>query len=370
MPNGDNGRMSSLSDAFRGLAQAWPRAGSPRPIVVIGAGSIVRDAHLPVYGRLGLPVAGIFDIDEAAARERAQAFGIQRLFASLDEALDEPGVVFDVAVPPQAIAAILEQVPEGSGVLIQKPMGRDLDEARRIRELCGARRLVAAINFQLRFAPNMLALREAVRGGLLGEVTDVEVRVNLHTPWGYWAFLRGVPRLEVLMHSIHYLDLIRALIGEPTGVYCRGVRHPELAGYADARTSIILDYGGGGGDEVRCSLMMNHTHDFGPRFAVSQLKVEGTKGAAIAKMGVNLNYPDGEPDELLVAERGGDWEAVPLRGSWFLEAFEGPMSNLQRVIAGEDAALVSPVGDALRTMAVVEACYDSSARGGVPVAEE
>ena len=53
-------------------------------------------------------------------------------------------------------------------------------------------------------------------------------------------------------------------------------------------------------------------------------------------MGVNLNYPHGEPDELLVAERGGDWEAVPLRGSWFLEAFEGPMSNLQRVVAGED----------------------------------
>jgi predicted dehydrogenase len=358
--------MSALSDAVRELPQAWPRATSPRPIVVIGAGSIVRDAHLPVYARLGLPVAGIFDVDEGAAWERARAFGIGRVFPSVEEALGEPGVVFDVAVPPQAIAAILERMPEGFGVLIQKPMGRDLEEARRIREFCQERRLVAAMNFQLRFAPNMLVLREAVRRGLLGEVTDVEVRVNLLTPWGYWAFLKGVPRLEVLMHSVHYLDLIRSLIGEPAGVYCRAVRHPELAGYADARTSIILDYG----DQLRCSLMMNHTHDFGPRFDVSQVKVEGTKGAAIAKMGVNLNYPHGEPDELLVAERGGDWEAVPLRGSWFLEAFEGPMSNLQRVIAGEDAALVSPVADAFRTMAVVEACYESSARGGVPVAQE
>ncbi len=358
--------MSALGEAFRGLPQAWPRATSPRPIVVIGAGSIVRDAHLPVYARLGLPVAGIFDIDEAAARDRAHAFGIERAFSSLDEALGETDAVFDVAVPPQAIAAILEQMPEGSGVLIQKPMGRDLGEARRIRDLCNERRLVAAVNFQLRFAPNMLALRQALRRGLLGDVTDVEVRVNLLTPWGYWAFLQGVPRLEVLMHSIHYLDLIRSLIGEPAGVYCRGARHPELAGYADARTSIILDYG----DDLRCSLTMNHTHDFGPRFAVSEIKVEGTKGAAIAKMGVNLNYPNGEPDELLVAERGGDWEPVPLRGSWFLEAFEGPMSNVQRVVAGEDEALVSPVADAFRTMAVVEACYESSARGGVPVADE
>ena len=84
-------------------------------------------------------------------------------------------------------------------------------------------------------------------------------------------------------------------------------------------------------------------------------------------MGVNLDYPHGRPDELLLARDGGEWEDVPLRGSWFLEAFEGPMANLQRVVGGEDDALVSPVADALRTMAVVEACYTSSAGGGTPL---
>src|SRR6185295_12784184 len=119
---------------------------------------------------------------------------------------------------------------------------------------------------------------------------------------------------------------------DPRGVYCRGVRHPEMPDYPDVRTSIILDYG----DHLRCSLTLNHTHKFPPRHAVSQLKVEGTAGAAIAKMGVNLNYPHGEPDELHITTAGEDWTAVPLRGSWFLEAFEGPMANLQRVVAGED----------------------------------
>jgi len=71
----------------------------------------------------------------------------------------------------------------------------------------------------------------------------------------------------------------------------------------------------------------------------------------------------------LMVHGDGDWEAVPLRGSWFLEAFEGPMCNLQRVLAGEDAALVSPVADALRTMAVVEACYRSSAGPTTPIPE-
>jgi hypothetical protein len=43
------------------------------------------------------------------------------------------------------------------------------------------------------------------------------------------------------------------------------------------------------------------------------------------------------------------------------------MSNLQRVAAGEDRSLVSGVDDAIRTMALVEACYLSSAGGGTPL---
>ncbi len=349
----------SLAD----LTQAWPRPSAPKPIVVIGAGSIVRDAHLPNYRRLGFPVAGIFDVNPEAARERAAAFGIARVFETLEAAVLEPGVVFDVAVPPVQIAGIIARMPPGSAVLIQKPMGRDLDDARRILAICRERRLLAAINFQLRFAPNMLALKDALARGVLGEVTDLEVRINLHTPWAYWAFLKGVPRLEIVMHSIHYLDLIRSLVGEPRGVWCRALRHPELADYPDVRSSIILDYG----DTIRASLTQNHAHTFGARHAMSQLKIEGTRGAAVARMGVNLNYPHGEPDTLEIASKDSEWTPVALRGSWFLEAFEGPMSNLQRFAAGEDRALVSGVEDAYRTMALVEACYQSSARESTPI---
>ncbi len=346
------------------LRQHWPLPSNPRPIVVIGAGSIVRDAHLPIYRRLNFPVAGIFDVNLDAARERAETFGIPRVFASLEEAARTPAAVFDVAIPPDAVASVLEHLPNGAPVLIQKPMGRDLADARRILAIARERNLVAAMNFQSRFAPNMLALRDALLRRLLGDILDIEVRINLHTPWEYWAFLKSVPRLEILMHSIHYLDLIRSLFGEPRGVYCRGARHPQMPDYADTRTSIILDYG----DTIRASLTMNHGHRFGSRFAVSELKVEGTEGAAIAKMGVNLNYPKGEPDTLEIAHDNSGWQSIPLRGSWFLEAFEGPMANLQRFIAGEDAALMSPIDDACRTMALVEACYESSARGGHPIA--
>src|SRR4029078_2141856 len=110
------------------------------------------------------------------------------------------------------------------------------------------------------------------------------------------------------------------------------------------------------------------THRAGRRSKRWELMVEGTRGAARLVLGVNLDYPTGSPDgrELYTGHR---WQPVPLRGSWFTEAFEGPMSNLQRFVAGEDAALVSPVEDTIKTMAVVEACYSSSARGGTPVPE-
>ena len=43
------------------------------------------------------------------------------------------------------------------------------------------------------------------------------------------------------------------------------------------------------------------------------------------------------------------------------------MSNLQRFAAGEDTVLVGSVEDAIKTMAVVEACYTSSAGGATPI---
>ncbi len=119
---------TSISD----LRQSWPPPSAPRPIVVIGAGSIVRDAHLPVYKRLGFPIAGIFDVNAKPSAERAAAFAIPRVFASIDEAASMRDVVFDVAIPPENIASVIERLPQGAAVLIQKPLGRDLVDALRI----------------------------------------------------------------------------------------------------------------------------------------------------------------------------------------------------------------------------------------------
>jgi predicted dehydrogenase len=344
------------------LMRAWPRPTRPRPIVIIGAGGIVRAAHLPTYRTLGFPVAGLYDVQSDAARRTAGAFAIDTVFPTLAAAARVQDAVFDIAVPGDQILDILAQLPRGAAVLMQKPMGPDLEAAKAIRDCCRERALTAAVNFQLRFSPNVLAVRDLLARDALGAIVDVEVRIVIDQPWHLWTFLTTTPRLEVPYHSIHYLDTIRWLVGEPGGVHCRVVRHPALPDFTDTRSSIILDYG----DRIRCSLTLNHTHRAGPRYRSSQMTIEGLGGAARLTWGVNLDYPGGPADTMELA-RGGEWTAVALRGSWFTEAFEGPMSNLQRVAAGEDRALVSSVDDAIRTMALVEACYTSSESGGTPI---
>jgi predicted dehydrogenase len=347
------------------LNQAWKRATNPRPIVIIGAGGIVRAAHIPTYRKLEYPVVGVYDIRTEAAMETASAFGIGVIFSSIDKAASLPGTVFDIAVPGNQILSVLERLPDGAAALIQKPMGENLAEARRILDVCRAKKLKAAINFQLRFSPNMLALSDLLAQNALGTVTDIEVRLVDRQPWQLWPFLKGAPRLEVLYHSIHYLDAIRFLFGEPEGVYCKAIPHPGMTEFRDTRSTIILDYG----NRIRCSLMLNHAHRQNEKHQDSEFKVEGTSGAALLTMGVNLDYPAGKPDTLEVALGTSDWQALPLRGSWFIEAFEGPMSNLQRFVTGEDDVLITNVNDAIRTMALVEACYDSSSHPTTPIPE-
>ncbi len=346
------------------LAQSWPRPSAPKPIVIIGAGGIVNDAHLPAYALAGFPVAGIFDRDAAKARALADTWSLDAI-GTIDEAVAVPGAVFDLATPPAAHLDILGRLPQGATVLIQKPMGRDLAEATEILKLCRAKQFKAAVNFQLRFAPMMLAVADAIQRGLVGRLIDVEVHLNLLTPWHLFPFLRGMPRVEIAVHSIHYLDLIRSLMGNPAGVHARTIGHPghELA---QTRTSALLDFG----SDIRATLSINHEHDFGRRFQDATFRFEGDQGAAIVKLGLLLNYPEGEPDELwITAGRGAkaEWLQVPLTGGWFPHAFVGVMSNLQRFAAGEDRSLVTSVEDAWHTMALVEAAFQSASTPATPV---
>jgi predicted dehydrogenase len=253
------------------LRQWWPKPAIPKPIVIFGASSIVGDAHLPAYKKAGFPVAGIFDPNRDKTEALASQWGI-RAFASQDEALAVEDAVFDLATPPAAHATLLNTLPRGAFALIQKPMGSDLAQATEILRVCRERNIQAAFNFQLRFAPMMLALTDAVQKGHLGELVDFDALLALATPWGLWPFLKGLPRIEIAMHSIHYFDFIRGLLGNPLGMHAKTIGHPNHA-VAQTRTAAILDYG----EKIRCVLSVNHDHDFGRKFQACEFRICGTK---------------------------------------------------------------------------------------------
>ncbi len=111
------------------------------------------------------------------------------MHGSLAEAVEaavKENAVFDIATPASAIPGIVNALPAEAGALIQKPMGEDLEHAREIRDLCRRKKLTAAVNFQLRFAPNNAGARSLIDQGAIGELHDVEINVNVHTPWHLW----------------------------------------------------------------------------------------------------------------------------------------------------------------------------------------
>jgi predicted dehydrogenase len=340
----------------------------PRPIRVIGCGGIVRDAHIPAYKLAGFPVQGCTDVDMAKANSLATTFGLQPFNSIRDLTKLSGETIYDIAVPASAIPQVLDQIPDGSAVLIQKPLGEDLAQAKAIVEQCRRKRFTAAVNFQLRYAPYILAAKHLIDSGAIGQLHDMEVRVTVYMPWHLWTFLEKAPRVEILYHSVHYVDLIRSFLGEPTRVHALTIKHPDTLKLHSTRTNIALDYG----QTVRANIETNHGHKYGLAQQESYVKWEGTRGAIKATLGLLMNYPKGEPDALQVStldDNGNPtpWRDVPFEGSWYPHGFIGSMASIMRFADGETKDLPTRVEDALRTMAVVEAAYTDSASGGTEV---
>lgn len=344
----------------------------PFPILIIGTGGIVRDAHLPAYRIAGFPVWGIYNRTRPRADALAAEYGIANVFDDLDAAIAAApdDIIYDIALPASLFAETLRRLPRGSHVLIQKPMGEDLAQAREVLEVCRERGLHAAINCQLRFASFVTATRNIIAQGLIGDLIDMEMRLTTMTPWELFPFLNGLPRMEIVYHSVHYIDLIRSFLGDPASVHARTVSHPLHPELASVCSAILLDYP----DPVRATITTNHLHRFGPKHQESYLKWEGTKGAIKARVGLLMDYPHGVGDlfEYCLLDNGGnsgEWQGVTLEGSWFPEAFIGSMAQVQCHKEGTLAHMLTDVADVIHTMEAVEAAYASSARGGVKPSE-
>jgi predicted dehydrogenase len=368
--------LATLADeaSFRDvlLSVASPKLQSPvpaplaekRPVVIIGAGSIIQDGHGPAYQKLGLELLGIYDPNQNKADTTRQTFGIQARYEDLKQAAElgaERGAVFDIAVPPDAILETLAQLPERAAVLLQKPLGKNLEQAQAIAQLCRDRQLVAAVNFQLPLSPQIVAAVSAYQVGAIGPLKRAEVILDLKTEWSKWGFVFAEPRIEVLLHSIHYLSLAAFYFGRPDNLQSTQAgdpSHPVLKD-RDICSETSLGY-----SKLEFSIDCNHLSDKPRSEWRSELILEGEYGRIVAAISDNLDYPSGVDDTLRIEHQQFGRHQVPLIGNRFPFAFAASMYELQRAAVAPESEPANDLEFAVMVMELCEACYASNAKRG------
>ena len=204
-----------------------------RRVGLVGAGWVTA-YHLPAWQRLAgrIDLVGIADPSAAAARARAEAFGIGNIHASAAAMFDAAELdIVDICAPREHHAALVQMAAErGLDILCQKPLATTWPAARALIDGMpqGVRMMV---HENWRFRAWYRRLKAWLDEGLAGAVRQVRldflssgmiVDANGQRPaLVRQPFFRRQQRLLVMEVLIHQLDTLRYLIGEMDVVAAR-----------------------------------------------------------------------------------------------------------------------------------------------------
>ena len=331
-------------------------AGRDLRIGLIGAGGIVSGAHLPAYRAAGLQVTAVFDVDQEKAAAVARQFDIPAVAPSAEALARRDDVdIVDVAVLPWVQPQIVGIVAEaGKHMLCQKPLAMDYPTG--VAEVDTAERagVLLAVNHQMRWDAGIAASRDLIRQGALGTVTEAQIQVSVSTPLHMWAWIAEMPHLDIKVHSTHYLDALRFVMGDPVWVTSIHGRYPEQAPVVgETMTKTVLEYP----DGVQALVATNHYNEHGTPYA--EFRFLGTEDTLQGTIGLMYDYPHGRPDTLSLYREGQEVQAFEFDTRWLPDAFLGPMSDLMDAIAGEREPVTSG-RRMLPTLAIGEAAYRSA----------
>jgi len=325
-------------------------------IAHIGCGGIVQYAHMPAYKNAGFNVIGAYDIDPENAKKVAEGYGGIKVYDTLEEVLaDEAVEIVDIAVPPWVQLDIVKQVAAAKKhMLCQKPLSNTFAEAVEIVQIAKDAGLKQALQQQMRWDAGIAAAREIINKGWIGTPTDAQIQVSVETPWHMWPWLAETPRLEVMFHSIHYIDSMRSLFGDPEWITSRHARFANQDPVkGETKTVTVLDYENG----LQCLVAVNHYNLHGEPYAV--YRIYGTEGAIEGTIGLMYNYPEGRPDTLVFTQKDKDPIEMELDEMWIPDAFVGPMASLMEAIQ-TDGVPFSDSEDNLNTLRLVNGAYLSA----------
>jgi predicted dehydrogenase len=137
-------------------------------------------------------------------------------------------------------------VERGVHVLIEKPISSALDGVTELIDAAGAKGVILAVGYHLRFLASLQAAREAVEAGTIGRVVYIRAEVGQYLPdWrpgDYRATVSAQAGLGggVVLELSHEIDYVRWLVGEPLEVSAMIVRSGELDADAEDLAEMTL----------------------------------------------------------------------------------------------------------------------------------
>ena len=196
-------------------------------VAVVGAG-----ARGNVYARYAkkypsvMKVVGVADINPVRLESFAKAYDIpeDKCFKSVDEFFSVPKFcdIVIISTPDDAhYVPTMRALAAGYHVLMEKPMCQTEKECRDILAMTQKTGCIVAVCHVLRYAPYFVAMREAIRKEMIGDVVSVQHLEPIQYAHMAHSYVRGNWRSSkqttpiILAKSCHDLDILRYLIGKP-----------------------------------------------------------------------------------------------------------------------------------------------------------
>ena len=328
----------------------------------IGAGFIMADCHLVAYRQAGFNPIAIASRRQENAQAVADRHGIATTYETYQQLLRDTRIeVVDVAVPPDCVISVVREVVQHRhirGLLAQKPLGVNFDQAREIVSLCAQAGITLCVNQNMRYDQSVRACGDLLRRGLLGEpiLANIDMRAVPH--WMPWQERQGWMTCRIM--SIHHLDTMRFWFGNPDRVFASFRTDPRTTfPHTDGICLYVLEYQSG----LRCLICDDVWTGPAREGAAAEIgihyRIEGRQGLAKGSIGWP-SYPERTPSTLdFTTTSSGKWHRPRWSEVWFPDAFAGPMAEL--LVALETAQAPQMSGeDNLATMALVDACYQSA----------
>jgi len=193
-------------------------------VAVVGCGVIGSRRAIEASQHARTSLTLVADVDEARRTQLAARFECQSV-EHWKEAIESPSVDAVVISTPNGYTAeiAIAALAAGKHVLIEKPPGRNLAEARLLAEAARKAGRVLKIGFNHRYHPAIDRAHRLFSDGTIGGLINIRARYGHGARPGYEKEWRGDPTLagggELTDQGVHIVDLIRWFGGMPSDAF-------------------------------------------------------------------------------------------------------------------------------------------------------